>query len=394
MEKAKVFLKPGKERSIRRRHLWVFSGAIGRIDGAVQEGCVVDVLDSSGGHLATGHYQGGSIAVRVLAFAAVTPDVAFWTSRLVAAWSYRKRLGLVDNPHTNAYRLVCGEGDALPGLVIDYYNGTAVLQAHSVGMHAARHEIGEALRQVYGSRLAAVYDRSADSLSASASPGSGDGYLYGSRAADVVLENDCRFRVDWEAGQKTGFFIDQRENRSLLAVYAAGRRVLNAFCYSGGFSVYAAKAGAASVHSVDSSVRALELTEANLALNGFTGPSCVAFRADALRFLKETEQRYDLIVLDPPAYAKHLAARHRAVQAYKRLNAEAIRRLDRNGLLFTFCCSQVVDRPLFNATVLAAAIEAGRTVRIAHQLSQPPDHPVNPFHPESEYLKGLVLDVE
>ncbi|UYZ62271.1 class I SAM-dependent rRNA methyltransferase [Hymenobacter weizhouensis] len=393
---ASVTLKPGKDQSLRRRHPWVFSGAIARLQGEVVEGEVVTVLAAGGETLGVGHYAPGSIAVRMLDFgpAAQLPTAAFWQERLRNAYQLRQGLGLTGTGTTDVYRLAHAEGDGLPGLIIDVYGNTAVVQAHSAGMYRARPLIAEALQQVIPG-LRAIYDKSAETVPQKAAPGAQNGYLFGQSSGQehVVHENGTPFVVDWETGQKTGFFIDQRDNRSLLARYAPGRRVLNTFCYTGGFSSYALRAGAELVHSVDSSKRAIELTERNAALTGLDGKH-EAYAQDVFSFLKDRHNQYDLIVLDPPAFAKHLSARHNALMGYKRLNVAGIRQIAPGGLLFTFSCSQVVSMELFEGAVLAAAIEAGRPARILHRLTQPADHPVSLFHPEGEYLKGLVLAVE
>ena len=410
-----IVLKKGKDHSLRRRHPWVFSGAIGQVLGQPDEGAAVRVEAAGGELLGTGHFSGGgSIAVRMLDFGAdaALPDAAFWENKLRAAYQLRQRLGLTgDAPAegyveshepmvpavapTNVYRLAHAEGDGLPGLIIDVYGDTAVVQAHSLGMYHARPEIATALQAVLGSRLRAVYDKSAETLPGPAAPDARNGYLLGESTGreHLVTENGHQFAIDWETGQKTGFFIDQRDNRALLARYAAGRRVLNAFCYSGGFSVYALAAGAELVHSVDSSKRAIALAERNAGLAPHPGRHA-AYADDVLGFLKNHSAAYDLLVLDPPAFAKHLGARHAALMGYKRLNAAGLAHLAPGGLLFTFSCSQVVSAEQFEGAVLAAAIEAGRPARILHRLTQPADHPVSLFHPEGAYLKGLVLAVE
>ena len=395
MNLPKIYLRSGREEAIRRFHPWVFSGAVVRTEGEPQDGDVVEVLDKKGTYLATGHFHNGSILVRIFSFQPVIPDVAYWTTKLTAIRSIRTA---ILPPDTNCYRLVHGEGDGCTGLIIDIYNGVAVLQAHSIGMHRERNLITEALKNVFGDQLLAVYDKSAETLPDDYAATIQNAYRFG--RADVpheVEENGHRFLVDWITGQKTGFFLDQRDNRKLLAHYSAGKKVLNAFCYSGGFSVYALKAGATLVHSVDASQKAIDLTNRNVALN--FGETEVANRHEAyaddvMKYLHAHDDQYDVVVLDPPAYAKSLSARHRAVQGYKRLNAEGLRRVAKGGILFTFSCSQVIDRELFYNTVVAAAIEAGRQVRVLHHLSQPADHPVNLFHPEGGYLKGLVLWVE
>lgn len=388
----RIYLQPGKDQAVRRFHPWVFSGAIARTEGDLTDGAIVEVFDKKQNYLGTGHYHDGSIAVRIFSFQQTEPDVAWWTEKLRAIRAVRSHLL---PPQTNCYRLIHGEGDGCSGLIVDYYNGVAVFQAHSIGMHRDRHTLAEALRNVFGDDLIAIYDKSAETLPENYSAGIANGYLYGQATVPhAVQENGHTFLIDWITGQKTGFFLDQRENRALLGRYSAGKRVLNAFCYSGGFSVYALAAGASLVHSVDASQKAIELTNRNVAANFGEVLTHEAYAQDVMAYLKVHDSQYEVMVLDPPAYAKSLSARHRAVQGYKRLNAEGLRRLAKEGILFTFSCSQVVDRELFYNTVVAAAIEAGRQVRVLHHLSQPADHPVNLFHPEGGYLKGLVLWVE
>jgi len=395
---ATIVLKNGKDHSLRRRHPWVFSGAIARVLGEAGEGEAVVVEAANGERLGVGHFSGGgSIAVRMLDFGpdAALPTPDFWEAKLGNAYRLRQGLGLTGTADTNVFRLVHAEGDGLPGLVIDVYGDTAVVQAHSVGMYRARPEIAAALQAVFGPKLRAIYDKSAETVPGNAVPDAQNGYLLGtgSGAEHLVLENGHRFAIDWETGQKTGFFIDQRDNRALLARYAPGRRVLNTFCYTGGFSVYALAAGAELVHSVDSSKKAIALTERNAELAPHAERHA-AYPDDVLGFLKNHPAEYDLLVLDPPAFAKHMGARHAALMGYKRLNTAGIAHLAPGGLLFTFSCSQVVSPELFEGAVLAAAIEAGRPARILHRLTQPADHPVSLFHPEGAYLKGLVLAVE
>ena len=400
---SKLYLQAGRDEAVRRFHPWVFSRAISRYEGDLSDGDIVEVFDNKSRYLATGHYHNGSIAVRIFSFGAtyggpVDPDLAFWTQKLDRIRLIRQAIigsNQAAEP-TNCYRLVHGEGDGCTGLIIDMYNGVAVLQAHSIGMHRERELITEALKAVFGDELTAVYDKSADSLPNEYGATVTNGYLFGrTPVPHPVQENGNTFLVDWITGQKTGFFLDQRDNRALLARYATGKRVLNAFCYSGGFSVYALKAGAELVHSVDVSQKAIDLTNQNITAN-FGGQETrhEAYADDVMHYLKAHDHQYDVVVLDPPAFAKSLSARHRAVQGYKRLNAEGLRRVAKGGILFTFSCSQVVDRELFYNTIVAAAIEAGRQVRVLHHLSQPADHPVNLFHPEGGYLKGLVLWVE
>ena len=395
-----VYLRKGKEESLARRHPWIFSGAIDRIEAEeesqIAEGALVEVFTRSGDFIAQGHYQIGSIAVRVLSFEREPIDQAWWNRRVAVAHDVRRTLGLTDNPRTTCYRLIHGEGDSLPGLVVDIYGSTAVVQCHSVGMYRARREIAEAIRTTYGDRIAAIYDKSSQTLPYKADLGAVDGYLWGTsdHASHVVLENGEKFMVNWEKGQKTGFFLDQRENRELVRRYAAGRTVLNTFCYTGGFSVYALAGGAREVCSVDSSERAVELAAENVRLNFGDDAPHTAVAADAVEYLKHIDDRYDLIILDPPAFAKHHKVLGNAMQGYKRLNARALSQIKSGGILFTFSCSQAVSKELFRTTVFSAAAIAGRKVRILHQLTQPADHPIDIYHPEGEYLKGLVLYVE
>ena len=399
MNQSKIYLLKGRDEAVRRFHPWIFSGAIARYDGDLQDGDVVEVYDHQEKYLATGHFHNGSIAVRIFSFQPVTPDVAYWIRKLTEIRTVRQALMFGQSPdsQTNAYRLVHGEGDGCTGLVIDWYNGVAVVQAHSIGMHRERQYIAEALQAVFGPELVAVYDKSHDTLPDEYAKTMTNQYLLGAATVPhAVLENGHTFLIDWKTGQKTGFFLDQRDNRALLGRYAAGKRVLNAFCYSGGFSVYALAAGAAAVDSVDVSQRAIDLTNQNITANfgaDLTTPH-QTFAEDVLSFLTRNEQPYDVMVLDPPAFAKSQSARHRAVQGYKRLNAEGLKQMAPGGILFTFSCSQVVDRELFYNTIVAAALQAGRQVRVLHHLSQPADHPVSLFHPEGGYLKGLVLAVE
>ena len=388
-----VFLKKGKEISLYRKHHWIFSGAIQRIDGNVSEGDLVHVRDYAGGFLATGFYGNGSIAVRIISFTETPIDEHFWTQKIKAAYQLRKKIGLTDSSQTNVYRLFHGEGDFVPGLIIDYYNGTAVIQAHQLGIHRQIPLIVNALLATYGSGISAVFDKSTATLHDTSAENT-DGLVYGTPTTHVVTEHGHRFEIDWEKGQKTGFFIDQRENRQLISSYSHGKKVLNAFCYSGGFSVYALQAGAREVHSVDISKNAIEMTEKNVQLNAEGASRHSGIEADVMQYIKEISGDFDVIVLDPPAFAKHVRSRHKAIQAYKRLNATAMRHIPAGGILFTFSCSQVVDQVLFNHTITAAALEADRNIRILHQLTQPADHPINIFHQETAYLKGLVVYVE
>jgi len=389
----KVILQKGKEHSLRRKHHWVFSGAIARHEEGILPGNLVSVYSSKNEFLGIGHFAQGSIMVRILSFEEREIDVEFWKEKLGQAYAVRKALQLTDQEYTSIYRLVHGEGDGLPGLIIDYYQGTAVIQAHTLGMHTQVTQITEALKLLYKSSLEGVFDKSAETL-----PKSGEQventWVWGKAKSAVVKEYGASYAIDWEKGQKTGFFIDQRENRKLVAEYAKGKKVLNTFCYSGGFSVLALLEGAKEVHSVDISPKAIALTEENIALNGGVEGKHKSIVADVVKYIRDIGDDYDMIVLDPPAFAKNLKARHNAVQAYKRLNAEALKKIKKGGILVTFSCSQVVDKQLFTHTLTAAALESNRNVRILHQLSQPPDHPISSFHPETEYLKGLVLYVD
>ena len=395
----KIVLKPGKDVPVRRFHPWVFSGAIAHATDHPLDGELVEVCDRNGGFLGIGHFHHGSIAVRLLTFEPAAVDqLPFWENKLRNAYSVRS-LFLHTHSDTNAYRLVHGEGDGLSGLVVDVYGNVAVVQCHSIGMHRQIGLIAQALESVFEGRLKAVYDKSYESLPSQYAEGKSNGYCWKSADFDetipqVVTENGVRFRVDWQTGQKTGFFLDQRDNRQLLARFAPGKSVLNAFCYTGGFSCYAATAGAALVHSVDISGRAMELCQENIDLNRPFSGVHEGFTEDVLRFLKQTERQYEVMVVDPPAYAKSMDKRHNAVQGYKRLNVEAIKKVAQGGVLFTFSCSQVVDRELFYNTIAAAAMEVGRPVRVLHHLTQGADHPVSMFHPEGSYLKGLVLKLD
>lgn len=390
----KVYLRKGKEQSLDRFHPWVFSGAIAHVDDGVDEGEVVNVFSSDGRFIAVGHYQIGTISVRVLSFDDCDIDSKFWSASLKGALEMRIALGLADSSAGDTYRLVHGEGDFLPGLVIDVYGKTAVMQAHSVGMHMMRNDIARELMAVMGGRIDNIYYKSETTLPFKAELGQEDGFICGGSADNVAVENGLKFYVDWLKGQKTGFFIDQRDNRSLLEHYSAGRNVLNMFCYTGGFSVYAMRGGAASVHSVDSSAKAIELTEKNVELNFSFHERHAAYCEDAFKYLDKVADKYNLIILDPPAFAKHRGALHNALKGYTRLNAKALEKIQPGGILFTFSCSQVVTKDNFRNAVFTAATVARRKVRILHQLHQPADHPINIYHPEGEYLKGLVLYVE
>ena len=391
----KLYLKPGKEESLKRFHPWIFSGAIARMEGTPQEGETVEVYTSKNEFIAKGHYQIGSIAVRVLTFRQDEAiDKAFWMHRLSAARLMRQSIGLASRPDNDTYRLVHGEGDNLPGLVIDIYARTAVMQAHSAGMHLERMTIAQALQEVMQGQIDNIYYKSETTLPFKADLYPENGFLVGGSTDNIATEYGLKFHIDWLKGQKTGFFVDQRENRSLLERYAAGRHVLNMFCYTGGFSVYAMRGGAQLVHSVDSSAKAIDLTNQNVALNFPDDTRHSAFAEDAFKYLDHMGDRYDLIILDPPAFAKHRDALRNALQGYRKLNARAFEKIKPGGILFTFSCSQAVSKENFRTAVFTAAAMSGRSVRILHQLTQPADHPVNIYHPEGEYLKGLVLYVE
>jgi len=390
-----VILRKGKEESLKRFHPWVFSGAVHHIEGEPSEGDIVEVLNHEGRFIALGHWQIGSIAVRVLTFKRQKIDAEFWKKRLSTALDVRKSIGVAGTAYNNMYRLVHGEGDNLPGLIIDIYGQNAVMQAHSVGMHVCRMQIAEALKAVMGDDLKAVYYKSETTLPFKASLGQENGFILGESDDNVAIENGLKFHIDWLKGQKTGFFVDQRENRALVERYAHGRKVLNMFCYTGGFSVYAMRGGAESVHSVDSSAKAVDLVNANIELNFPDDKRHKAFAEDAFRFLDEMKDgAYDLIILDPPAFAKHKDALKNALRGYTKLNAKAFEKIPSGGILFTFSCSQAVNKDQFRMAVFTAAAMAKRKVRILHQLHQPADHPINIYHPEGEYLKGLVLYVE
>ena len=395
MSYKKVYLKPGKEESLKRFHPWVFSGAIARVEGEPEEGEIVDVYTSKKEFIACGHFQIGSIAVRVLSFVQETIDHEFWVRKLAVAKDLRVALGLIGNPQNNTYRLVHGEGDNLPGLIIDVYDHTAVMQAHSAGMHVYRMEIADALSEVMGDVIENIYYKSETTLPFKADLLSTEnGFIKGGSPENVAMENGLKFHVDWLKGQKTGFFVDQRENRHLLERYAKGRNVLNMFCYTGGFSFYAMRGGANLVHSVDSSAKAIDLTNENVELNFPGNARHKAYAEDAFKYLDRMGDQYDLIILDPPAFAKHRDALRNALRGYTKLNAKAFEKIRPGGILFTFSCSQVVNKENFRNAVFTAAAQSGRSVRILHQLTQPGDHPVNIYHPEGEYLKGLVLYVE
>jgi 23S rRNA (cytosine1962-C5)-methyltransferase len=393
LERIKIVLKSGKEQSIRRFHPWIFSGAIKKIYGNPLEGDLVDVYDNNNEFLAVGHFAPSSISVRILSFEPVLPDIDFFREKIKKAVIYRKSLGIIDNPDINVFRLIHGEGDGLPGLIIDYYDGVAVMQMHSIGFHRIRKEIALMVADLMKDRIIAVYDKSEGTIPHMSGVTATNEFLFGNSGPVVVTENGYKFKIDWTTGQKTGFFIDQRENRKLLENYTEGKSVLNMFGYTGGFSVYAMK-NAAIVHTVDSSLPAIELANENIRLNFGEDKRHESFQVDAFSYMNQIKDQYDLIILDPPAFAKHNNALANALQGYKRLNLKAIEQIKPGGIIFTFSCSQVVTKENFRKSVFAAAANTGRSVRILHQMSQPPDHPVNIYHPESEYLKGLVIYVE
>ena len=390
----KIILKPGKDRSVFRFHPWIFSGAIANTEGNLQEGNLVKVYNSEQRYLATGHCQIGSIAVRILTFEEENIDYNFWKKRIENACQMRKAIGITNSSTNNVFRLIHGEGDHLPGLIVDYYAGVAVVQFHTVGMFLEKENITRALREVLGNKITAIYNKSESTLPYKAAIEPKNGYLYGKAENFIAIENGLKFNVDWLEGQKTGFFIDQRENRSLLEKYAKDKNVLNMFCYTGGFSFYAMRGGAEVVHSVDSSAKAISLTNKNVELNYPGDLRHKAFAEDAFKYLEKMGSNYDLIILDPPAFAKHKNVLRNALQGYRKLNAIAFEKIKPGGILFTFSCSQVVSKENFRLAVFSAAAQSGRSVRILHQLTQPADHPVNIYHPEGEYLKGLVLYVE
>lgn len=389
----KIVLKSGKEQSVKRLHPWIFSGAIKKMYGEPSEGDIVRVFDNKDNFLAVGHYQLGSIAVRILSFSDVEPDISFFSQAVSRAYEFRKAAGLTGNSSLNVFRLIHAEGDGLPGLIADYYNGVVVMQMHSVGMYRIRKELAGIIQEIPGLEVKAVYDKSGSTIPFMSGIKPENEFLHGDSEPVIVTEYGFRFKIDWFGGQKTGFFIDQRENRRLLGEYAKDRSVLNMFGYTGGFSVYAMK-DARLVDSVDSSAQAVELADENVKLNFGDDPRHTSIKADAFEFLNDIRDKYDLIILDPPAFAKHNNVLANALQGYKRLNMKAIEMIRPGGIIFTFSCSQVVNRENFRKSVFAAAANTGRSVRILHQMSQPPDHPVNIYHPESEYLKGLVLYVE
>jgi len=389
----KIVLKSGKDQSVHRYHPWIFSGAIKKIYGNPAEGDIVRVFDNKDNFLAVGHYQPGSIAVRILSFEDTEPDIEFFRKSIRSSIEFRRSIGLIDSDITNVFRLIHAEGDTLPGLIADFYNGVVVMQMHSVGMYRLRKEIAGIILEIMGDRVSAIYDKSESTIPYKSGISGVNEFIYGGSVTNVVTENGFRFKIDWFTGQKTGFFIDQRENRKLLLEFTKGRRVLNMFGYTGGFSVYAMQ-DADLVHSVDSSASATELANENVRLNFGDDRRHASFQVDAFEFLNDIKDKYDLIILDPPAFAKHNNVLSNALQGYKRLNMRAIEQISPGGIIFTFSCSQVVSRDNFRKSVFAAAANTGRNVKILHQMSQPPDHPVNIYHPESEYLKGLVLYVE
>lgn len=393
-ERSRIVLKSGKDQSLRRYHPWVFSGAIKKIHGPAREGSLVDIFDNKDEFLATGHYQEGSIAVRVISFEPVETDQSFWDLKVANAWKLRDTLGLSGNLQTNVFRWINAEGDGMPGLIVDYYGGAAVIQMHSIGMYRNLEAIVEAMKKAAGDQLHTIYNKSESTLPDKPGISEKSGYLLGKQKGGEVLENGYHFHVNWVEGQKTGFFIDQRENRKLVGEYSAGRKVLNMFGYTGGFSIYGMGGGATLVHSVDSSGKAIDLSRKNADLNFPGDKRHKAFAVDAFGYFKDMKEAYDLIILDPPAFAKHQNVLSNALQGYKRLNQRALEAIAPGGILFTFSCSQAVSRENFRKSVFVAAANARRKVRVLHQLSQPPDHPVSIYHLEGEYLKGLVMEVE
>ena len=396
MDQPRIILHKGKERSLLLFHPWVFSGAVNKLPKGLTEGDIVEVWSADEKYLGTGHFHKGTIITRILTFENEIIDEDFWFRKIKKAFLLRKVLGFIENPATNVYRLIHGEGDGLPGLIIDIYNDTAIMQAHTIGISRHRKDIANALEKVYGEQIKSIYDKSAESLHKQNYEGVANEYLlntYNQTGNSLVEEYGFKFNIDYKEGQKTGFFIDQRENRKLLSQYSSEKKVLNTFCYTGGFSVYALGAGASLVHSVDSSKKAIAETDKNILLN-FTNAPHKSYAEDVFDFFKKSDQVYDVIVLDPPAFAKNIGAIKNAMVGYRNLNLEAFKRINKGGVLFTFSCSQAVDKELFRKLVFQAAAQSKRNVRILHQLSQPPDHPINIYHPEGEYLKGLVLFVE
>lgn len=397
MSYKKVFLNPRKEESVNRFHPWIFSGAINHTEESLEEGEIVEIYDSKKNFLAVGHCQIGSIAVRILSFEKEIIDQSFWKKRLEVAYQLRQHLNLTGNEDNNTYRLIHGEGDLLPGLIIDIYANTAVMQAHSPGMHVSRIEIADALKEVMNGEIDNIYYKSEGTLPFKAELDPVNEYIItneNTNKSGIAIENNIKFNIDWEKGQKTGFFIDQRDNRSLLEHYSKNKKVLNMFCYTGGFSCYAMRGGAALVHSVDSSSKAIKLTDENIVLNFPDDKRHQSFTEDAFKYLEKMGDQYDLIVLDPPAFAKHRKVLKNALQGYRKLNAIAFEKIKPGGIIFTFSCSQVVSKNDFRLAIFSAAAQSKRKVRILQQLSQPADHPINIYHPEGEYLKGLILHVE
>lgn len=406
----KIILKKGKEAALKRFHPWLFSGAIYRIKCFPEEGDIVEIFSADDEYLATGHYFGGSIAVKIFSFQRCEIDYGFWKAKIRAAYELRARAGLTESSLTNAYRLVFTEGDDLPCLIIDWYNGVAVVQTHSIGMHRIKKDLVNILQEIYGDRLKAIYDKSAETMKIPALSGEPkknsetlmqakdvdvrNQYLFGEFTPQKIMETGHSFKVDWETGQKTGFFLDQRNNRMFAQYYSNNRKVLNAFCYTGAFTIYALKGGATMVHSVDSSKHALSILEENLVLNGLDSSHHLSVQADVKSYLPATPDKFDMIILDPPAFAKHHTITHNALQGYIYINAEALKKINPGGILMTFSCSQAVSRDMFHSAILSASLESGRQIRILHQLSQGPDHPFSIYHPEGEYLKGLILYVE
>lgn len=394
MKYAKIVLKSGKDQSLRRYHPWVFSGAIKKIYGEVQEGDYVEVYNNKDEFLGLGHYQPASIAVRIISFQPIQPDENFWRNKIQKAIDFRKNYKFLNDDSTNVFRLIHAEGDQMPGLIADYYHGTLILQMHSIGMYKETDTFIKIFRETLGDKVSCIFNKSSQTLPYMSGTKSEDLYLFGKPESNIVQEYGNKFIIDWEGGQKTGFFIDQRENRKLVEQYSENRDVLNMFGYTGGFSIYALRGSANFVHSVDSSQKAIDLTNENVKLNFGDEAKHEAFSTDAFKYLDNIDQKYDLIILDPPAFAKHHNVLNNALQGYKRLNMKAIEKIKPGGILFTFSCSQVVSKENFRKSVFTAAANTGRNVRILHQLSQPVDHPVNIYHPESEYLKGFVLYIE
>lgn len=392
--KGRIILKRNREESIKRFHPWVFSGAIDHVEGSLVDGDIIEVYDINNNYLGTGHALTGSIAVKVFWFGPEKPDDDIWFHKIYNAYKLRELLDFTNSSNSNTYRLVFSEADGLPGLIIDYYNGVLVLQTHSLGMHLEREKIASALVQLYGNKLIAIYDKSTGVLAKSGTISEGDRFLYGNVEEVVIKENGIRFYIDFKEGQKTGFFLDQRDNRALLGKYSKDKKVLNVFCYTGGFSIYSLAAGARHVTSVDSSKRAIELLENNLKLNLEYKGIHESVVADAKLWLPTMDEDYEIIILDPPAFAKRQSDKHRGIQGYKFINRLALSKIKRGGLLFTFSCSQAISKDQFTSILMAAAIDAKRQVRIIHHLGHSADHPVNLYHPEGEYLKGLVLEVE